>query len=326
LTHYREGRLQAAILEFQKILEMDPDNKQAIGYIQAIHERMDAMEKARSFLQSAAEAQQRGDWVVVLSSTQEALAADHSNERAQELMKQAKSQIQAAQNKAKAEDWGRTAIDQYKAGDLLGALVSWNRAYELNSDLEDVARYIQQGTSKLLSFGVDGLEENLEKESILKLFEQGVKCYIRSDFATAIEYFRKGYSKAEGNAYLSAYLQKSSQMLEAQVAEAYQEGFLAQRGGDLAVALKNYNKVLRLSPGHPEAVSHLAELKATIARETESLYNDGKDLFDQNQMDAAVRVWNRILDLDPMNERARKRIEEAKTKKNLLNDIYSKID
>ncbi len=326
LTHYREGRLQASILEFQKALEVDPENKQAAGYIQSIQTRMAAMETARGFLQNAGSAQQRGDWRGVQEEAQKALEADPSNERAQELIKQAKTQLQAALSKAKAEDWSRQAIEQYKAGDLLGALVSWNRAFELNSDLEEVSRYIQQGTAKLLSFGVDGLEENPEKDLILKLFEQGVKCYIRSDFQTAIEFFRKAYDKAEGNAYLTAYLQKSSQMLETQVNEVYQEGLLAHRSNDLAGALKSYNRVLRLSPGHPETVQHLSELKGSIQEEVERIYNKGKELFDQNQMDPAIQMWNRIFELEPMNERARKRIEEAKAKKNILSDIYSKIE
>jgi tetratricopeptide (TPR) repeat protein len=326
LAHYREGRFQAAILEFQKALEVDPTSKQAQGYLQTIQDKMSSMEAARGFMQAASEAQQRNDWNGVLDSVGQALKADPSNERAQELQRQAKAQLEAMKSKAKAEDWSRTAIEQYKAGDLLGALVSWNRAFELNSDLEEVSRYIQQGTARLLSFGVDGLEGNQEKEGILKLFEQGVRCYIRSDFQTAIEFFRKAYAKADGNAYLTAYLQKSTQMLEAQIQEIFQDAMLAQRSGDLAFSLKQYNKVLRLSPGHPDTVQHLAELKASIQEETERIYNEGKDLFDKNQMDAAILSWNRILELDPANERARKRIEEAKAKKNILSDIYAKID
>jgi twitching motility protein PilT len=326
LAHFREGRYQAAILEFQKALEIDPANKQAQNSLQTIQDKMAAMETARGFLQAATEAQQRGDWNAVLSSVTQALGADPSNERAQELQRQAKAQLEAAKTKAKAEDWSRTAIEQYKAGDLLGALVSWSRAFELNSDLEEVSRYIQQGTARLLSFGVDGLEGNPEKDNVLKLFEQGVRCYIRSDFQTAIEFFRKAYGKADGNAYLTAYLQKSTQMLEAQIQEIYQDGLLAHRGGDMATALKQYNKVLRLSPGHPDTVQRLAELKVSIQEETERIYNEGKDQFDKNQMDAAILTWGRILELDPANERARKRIEEAKAKKNILSDIYSKIE
>lgn len=326
LAHFREGRMQAAVLEFQKALEVDPDSKQAANYLQMIQDKMAAMEAARGHMQNALEAQQRGDWAAVLESVGQALAADPSNERAQELQRQAKAQLEALKTRAKADDWSRAAIEQYKAGDLLGALVSWSRAYELNSDLEEVSRYIQQGTTRLLSFGVDGLEGNPEKDNVLKLFEQGVKCYIRSDFQTAIEFFRKAYAKADGNAYLTAYLQKSQQMLEAQIQEIFQDALLSHRSGDLASALKLYNKVLRLSPGHPDTVQRLAELKGSIQEEVERIYNLGKEQFDKNQMDAAILTWGRILELDPANERARKRIDEAKTKKNILSDIYSKID
>jgi tetratricopeptide (TPR) repeat protein len=173
---------------------------------------------------------------------------------------------------------------------------------------------------------VDGLEGNPDKDDVLKLFEQGVRCYIRSDFQTAIEFFRKAYAKADGNAYLTAYLQKSMQMLESQTQEIFQDALLSHRAGDLAGALKQYNKVLRLSPGHPDTIQHLSELKAAIQEETERIYNVGKEQFEKNQMDAAILTWSRILELDPANDRARKRIDEAKTKKNILSDIYAKMD
>jgi tetratricopeptide (TPR) repeat protein len=326
LAHFREGRFQAAILEFQKALEVDPESKQAQGYLKSIQEKMVAMEAARGHMQSALEAQQRNDWNGVLESASRALEVDPSNERAQGLQRQAKAQLEAIKAKSKADEWSRTALEQYKAGDLLGALVSWNRAFELNSDLEEVSRYIQQGTERLLSFGVDGLEGNPEKDDVLKLFEQGVRCYIRSDFQTSIEFFRKAYAKADGNAYLTAYLQKSMQMLEAQTQEVFQDALLSQRSGDLAGALKQYNKVLRLSPGHPDTIQHLAELKAAIQEESERVYNVGKEQFDKNQMDAAILTWSRILELDPANDRAHKRIDEAKAKKNILSDIYAKMD
>ena len=95
--------------------------------------------------------------------------------------------------------------------------------------------------------------------------------------------------------------------------------------GDLATAQREYTKILRLSPGHPEVVRQLATLKASIQQTAEKLYTDGKQFFDLNDMDQAIRVWGRILELDPSNERAQKKIEEAKIKKNTLSGIFSKI-
>jgi hypothetical protein len=42
-------------------------------------------------------------------------------------------------------------------------------------------------------------------------------------------------------------------------------------------------------------------------------------------MDKAIRVWERILEVDPSNDRALKKIEEAKIKKSTLSGIFSKI-
>ncbi len=325
LQLYREGKSESAILEFRKALEVDPENKQAQAYIKSIQAEMENRTRAREHFQAALSAQQQNDFAGALAQVEQALVLDPENEQVKVLERNLKASVQKEQAKAKAESLNQSAIELYKSGDLLGALVAWNKAYEINSELADVANYIQQGTAKLLSFGVDGIDANPEKQVILNLFEQGVRSYVRSDFQTAMDFFKKGLSKADGNAYLSAYLQKSSQMQEQQVAEFFQEAVQLQQAGDLAGAQREFTKVLRLSPGHPQAVQQLAALKANIQQKGEKLYADGKQFFDANQMDQAIRVWNQILELDPSNERAQKKIEEAKIKKNTLSGIFSKI-
>ena len=325
LQLYREGKHQASILEFQKAMEVDPENKQAQAYIKSIQEEMDNRGKARELYQGALSAQQQNDFAGALSQVEQALMLDPDNEQVKVLEKTLKSSIQKEQARSKADTLNQSAIEMYKGGDLLGALVAWNRAFEINSELTDVANYLQQGTAKLLSFGVDGIDDNPEKQMILNLFEQGVKGYIRSDFQTAIDFFKRALSRAEGNAYLNAYLQKSAQMQEQQLAEFFQEGVRCFQSGDLAVAQKEFNKVIRLSPGHPEAMQQLAAVRQAILEASEKLYNDGKQFFDANHMDQAIRLWGQILEMDPSNERAQKKIEEAKIKKNTLSGIFSKI-
>jgi tetratricopeptide (TPR) repeat protein len=325
LQMYREGKYQAAILEFQKALEVDPENKQAQAYIKSIQDELDNRTKARELYQEALSSQQGGDLGGALTRVDQAIVLDPENEQVKVLQKDIKNAIQKQQAQQKAETLNNSAIEFYKAGDLLGALVAWNNAFELNSDLKDVAGYIQQGINKLLSFGVDGVDANPEKQVILNLFEQGVKSYVRSDFQTAIDFFKKAVSKADGNAYLDAYLKKSIQMLDQQTAEVYGEGLRLQENGELEAALKEFRKVLRLSPGHSEAVRQQAIVEAAIQKKVEELYANGKRFFDTNDMDQAIRIWSQILELEPSNERAQKRIEEAKIKKSTLSGIFSKI-
>ncbi len=326
LALYREKKHQGAILEFQKALEIDPGNKQAEGYIRSIQIELENREKAREFYQAAMQSQQQNDFTGAIGQIDQALILDPENEQATVLQRNLKAAYQKELAKAKAAEFNQTAIELYKAGDLLGALVAWNKANELHPDTEEINRYLQQGIAKLLSFGVEGTDSNPEKENILALFEQGVRSYVRSDFQTAIEFFKKALGKAEENSYLNAYLQKSSQMLEQQIAEFYQDGWKAQQAGELLSAQKEYTKVLRLSPGHPEVVKQLAELKTKIQQETEKFYNEGKQYFDQNDMDQAIRIWNKILEIEPTNDRAIKKIEEAKIKKSTLSGIFSKIN
>jgi tetratricopeptide (TPR) repeat protein len=321
LQLFREGKAQAAILELQKGLEIDPTNKQIQAYIADIQGKMENMERARTLLLESTQSQQQGDLEGALAKAEQAVEADPGNEKAHLAVRELKNAIVKAQARQKAAEINEKAIEMYKGGDLLAALVLWSRAFDLNPDLDEVNKYLQQGTAKLLSYGVEGVDGLPEKDAILGLFEQGVRCYIRNDFQMAIEFFRKASEKAPGNAYLTAYQQKSVQMLETQMAEFYQEGMAAQQAGDLVRAQKEFSKVLRLSPGHPDVVRQMATLKASLDQNVEQWYVQGKEHFDRGKMDAAIMAWNRILEVDPNNERARKRVEEANAKRNILNSI-----
>ncbi|MGH7738872.1 MAG: PilT/PilU family type 4a pilus ATPase, partial [bacterium] len=298
LQFYREGKHQSAIIEFQKALEIDPENKQAQAYIKAIGEEVANREKARMVIQEAQVAYQRGDYEAAFSEVQEALVLDPENQTATVLHREIKIAAQKAQAKIKSTNLNQEAIELYKSGDLLGALVAWNRALEINSEMEEVARYLQQGLSKLLSFGVEGVDSNPDKATILALFEQGARSYVRGDFQTAGDFFKKALGRAEGNAYLTAYLQKSQQMLEQQIQDVFEEGVRLQQAGELLEAQKEFSKVLRLSPGHPDAVRQLGALKNLIAQNIETLYAEGKEAFDANDFEKAVRLWGQIVELD----------------------------
>jgi tetratricopeptide (TPR) repeat protein len=286
---------------------------------------MDNKAKALQFYQAAMAYKQQNDLGNALVSAEQVLTLDPNHEQANLLVRDLKKAAQQEQAKIKADTLNRAAIESYKAGDLLGALVSWNKAFEVNSELEDVSRYIQQGIGQILSVGVDGLDGNPEKAIVLGLFEQGIRGYVKGDFQSATEFFKRGLSKAEGNVYLNAYLQKATQMQDVQIKEFYEEGILQLQAGHLLQAQKEFTKVVRLSPGHPEAMRQMEIVKQEMQKLAEKIYAEGKQYFDANDMDRAIRVWSRIFDFDPMNDKIQKKIEEAKIKKNTLSDIFSKI-
>ncbi|HTA76393.1 MAG TPA: PilT/PilU family type 4a pilus ATPase [bacterium] len=325
LQMYREGKAQAAVLEFQKALEVDPANKQALAYIKSIQDELENKAKALQFYQAAMAYKQQNDLGNALASAEQVLTLDPNHEQANLLVRDLKKAAQQEQAKLKAESLNQAAIESYKAGDLLGALVSWNKAFEVNSELEEVSRYIQQGIGQILSVGVDGLDGNPEKAIVLGLFEQGIRGYVKGDFQSATEFFKRGLSKAEGNVYLNAYLQKATQMQDVQLKEFYQEGMLQLQAGHLLQAQKEFTKVVRLSPGHPDAMRQIEVVKQEMQKLAEKIYAEGKQYFDANDMDRAIRVWSRIFEFDPLNEKIQKKIEEAKIKKNTLSDIFSKI-
>jgi tetratricopeptide (TPR) repeat protein len=93
---------------------------------------------------------------------------------------------------------------------------------------------------------------------------------------------------------------------------AFAAGSAARRAGQLDAALVQFQKAE--AAGHPKAAAQVAEVrKALVERHS----RDARAAVAQQKLDAALRHWDRVLELDPGNDTARverQRVEKLKAK------------
>jgi len=81
--------------------------------------------------------------------------------------------------------------------------------------------------------------------------------------------------------------------------------------GDLQKARYHINTLITLQPEHPTAL----ELKASLDKEITTIVNkgiaDGRELYSQNEIRKALKIWQKLIKIDPDNEELKTLISRA---------------
>lgn len=86
---------------------------------------------------------------------------------------------------------------------------------------------------------------------------------------------------------------------------AYQNALAAERAGDLYDAIRFDLDALRSDPEHGGARRHLRDLRRRLATRVPDLIENGKEHYQQEDLQSALDQWRRALLIDPENVQAR---------------------
>jgi tetratricopeptide (TPR) repeat protein len=91
----------------------------------------------------------------------------------------------------------------------------------------------------------------------------------------------------------------------------YQNALAAERSGDPYAAIRLDLRALRANDAHRAARVHLAKLRRQLAGRVDSLIEEGREAFSEEDLQSALDLWRRALLVDPGNERTRAYIARA---------------
>jgi tetratricopeptide (TPR) repeat protein len=84
--------------------------------------------------------------------------------------------------------------------------------------------------------------------------------------------------------------------------QAYQGGLQAIKAGNKDAAYAAFMQAARLDPKHQDAKARAAQLRQELVQ---THHRNATAAFHRQDMDTAIREWDRVLELDPGNETAR---------------------
>jgi tetratricopeptide (TPR) repeat protein len=97
----------------------------------------------------------------------------------------------------------------------------------------------------------------------------------------------------------------------------------AEQAGEPFSALSEYEAALRANPKHESARSALSALRRELRPQMEELYEAGKRYFQDEDLHNALRLWRRVLMIDPTHVRTRENVERAERILSRLEEIQT---
>jgi tetratricopeptide (TPR) repeat protein len=105
------------------------------------------------------------------------------------------------------------------------------------------------------------------------------------------------------------------------VASLLQKGRQLQASGDLQGAYGAFSEAVALSPGNRDAVLQRDAAKAALIR---SYDREATQAFQRQNLDLAIAKWDRLLELDPSNQKAKLERERALELKKRMSEKFGK--
>ena len=172
--------------------------------------------------------------------------------------------------------------------------------YALAKKYYDAGKY--QETIDLLERFVQQNSKDLKSRDLLVLsYTQYANSLAeKANLLEAQTVLEKALSMQPKNLKLKQQLENIENRREAD--RLYQRGVEALQAGNEDKAYEDFKKVLVLSPKHTLAKKQIIKLKADVI---ETYHKQAMQLYRRQQLDEAIVVWNKVLELDPDHELAK---------------------
>ncbi len=294
---YLDNDFPNAVMNWEKVLKLDPDNANAKKFISTAQSKTGKDIKTHNasaeqfFLQNRYQDAYR-EWDLVLK-------VDPNNQAAQEGIKKLKTKKVSTNDLITSQ-----GLDYMKKGNVKAALEEFKSTLKVDPKNLVAKQY------------VDKLQNEQKNESE-KFYRKGVELLSQGKINEAIDNLEQAQEVNQQDQRTKNLLYKARTQLRDNLKALMARGIELANAGRVAEAKEKFNEVLKLSPGNAEATEYLSKLTGQTTHaavnkdEIKKLYYDGVSLYLDGQNRRAIEVWQKILVLDPENQEAKSSIAKA---------------
>ena len=263
-----------------------------------------------------------------------------------ELQSQIRHTLDSGTGVSIAERYALEGFYAFGQADYASALTAWNKTDTLLEQsypgAEAVHRRADLHFAHYEKIAQGHMDEEKQLADLKTLFDEGLSLYNQKHFGRALEDFRKLAIRDPEYSQLGYYLvqaeagsesertQRLGEEKRKEVDLAMNKGLGALQEEQLQTAQDNFEKVLRLDPGHTQASSYLTMVRAEMRKRhdpkaAQMHYEAGLIAYAGGKLDEALREWHMATRLNPSHEKALNAL--AKVQKELaLNQNIAKAD
>ncbi|MBN1898194.1 MAG: tetratricopeptide repeat protein [Spirochaetes bacterium] len=311
---YEKGQLQESISEFEKALNIYPQNSEAQKYLTEARGKYDAI--VSEPLEEGKKALREGRLADAILQFSKVLEIDKNNAVAKRFLSKAQSLIKDYVNSNL-----KLANKEYQAENYVKALEYYREVLKLDSDNQPAGKGEKDSRMKLDSTikqyfnkGVEYFDKNEMKKSITE-FEKALD--LDPEYTPAKNFLTKARKKYEENK--QAY----------QIQEYWQNGQDLFQNRNFEKAKGFFEKVLESEPNNMKASEYIERCNKELAvlqkqEQIAKIIADGMIFYRRRKYSDAIEVWQKVKEVDPENKLIDEYISYAKrAQEESLNKYYN---
>lgn len=291
---YNKGNLKESKEKFEDVLSIDPDHQKAKQYLYVVTEAL--QKRALKYYNAAVNYKYKGDMHNALLQFLEAEKRDPN-------YKDVKTQIANIRN----SKFGQNKFDYY---------------YSVAKKQYEKKQYISayQTISLASIYNPDSLELSTLKIRVKNQLDNNSNPYTskaeearkKNKFDTAKTYCNKALKVNPWDEKARNILKDIYRMEN--LNEMYANGEKAYRTGDIITAYRLFKRVDNEEPGYRNTSNYLSTIKSKLEGNINTYYNNGVAYYEQDNFEAAIAEWDKVLLIDPDHQKAREYRERAVAK------------
>ncbi|MCX8123388.1 MAG: tetratricopeptide repeat protein [Spirochaetes bacterium] len=291
---YKKGDYKQAKERFETVLSIDPEHSGARQYLIITTEAL--QKRAQKYYDAGMNYKRKGDLENALLQFLEAEKRDPN-------YKDVKSQITSIRNsnyaKKKYDYHFTTAKKQFDKKQYIAAYQSTLNAGLYNPESLELAALKTRIKNQL---------ENASYPYTSKALDARKK----NKFEEAKTYCNKALKVNPWDEKAKDILKEIYRMET--INEMYVNGEKAYTKGDLITAYRLFKRVDNEEPGYRNTTSYLSVIKSKLEANINTYYQNGITYYEQDNFEAAIAEWDKVLLVDPEHQKAREYRERAVAK------------
>lgn len=289
-----------AIAEWNKVLKVQPENKQAQSFIDDAKAKL--AEEVQKHLTAGKSLVKRGNTVEGLNELNIARQMDPENQDVQKAIKALK-----VKNKDKIKALIAEGDEFNQSKDYSDAFITYMKAQKIDPHNPTVRSRLAK------------LKSNQARD-INGVLEKAKRAEGKKDYLNAKKYYQLAQQLKPDDASLKESLFRVQKDISNRVKELNEEGVALFNSGDKDKAKADFVKVLGYKPNDDTANDYIKRMTGQQAQakvdaeKVKALYYDGVNLYINGKIHEAIDKWKECLKQDPNNVNAQANINKAMVK------------
>ncbi|RKZ26212.1 hypothetical protein DRQ20_03490 [bacterium] len=302
VEYMREGRLEESEKAFDMALIWDPDYEEARRKLEEVRSILKER-KVNRIINEGIDYYKKGDYFNAIDAFSRALGLDPQNPLALKWFDATtRAMTERRREKGRVGRYIEEGMNYYKKGDYEKAISSWRKGLKIDPANKTLQSYISRAKKKIESI----IDRELKR--IEKLLKEGRAVDAKGIMKSLLNKF-PSYVRARKN------FKEIQERIRKEAVKHLTEGEKLYRAGKYGEAEIEFEFALRLDSTLTRARKYLQLVKKKKRKvDVYELYMKGINAYTKDRLEEAIAYWEKVLEIDPAFEKARKNLERAREK------------